>query len=125
MENKYIPGVCNIGPAEINMRRRVGWIGLAVTVVLWIGLVLLGVSAYWRLLLVIPASLAATGFLQAYLHFCAGFGIKGLFNFGPEVGKAETVSQQEFRAKDKKRALQIFGYSIVIGVILALAAYYL
>lgn len=125
MENKYIPGVCNIGPAEINMRRRAGWIGLAVTVVLWIGLVLLGVSAYWRLLLVIPASLGATGFLQAYLHFCAGFGMKGLFNFGSEVGKTETVSQQEFRAKDKKRALQISGYSIAIGIMLALIAYYL
>jgi len=24
--NEYIPGVCNIGPAEINRRRQAGWL---------------------------------------------------------------------------------------------------
>jgi len=33
-DNVYIPGVCNIGPAEIAMRKRVGWGALAVTVAL-------------------------------------------------------------------------------------------
>jgi hypothetical protein len=123
--NVYIPGVCNIGPAEISMRKRVGWIGLVVTLLIWAALVFFGVNHYWLLLLVLPASMSATGFLQGYLHFCAGFGMRGLFNFGSEVGKTETVQQQEFRAKDKKRAQQIFVYSILIGVIVALIAFYL
>jgi hypothetical protein len=123
--NIYIPGVCNIGPAEIAMRKRVGWGGLVVTALVWFGLAYFDVNHYWLLLLVIPASMAATGFLQGYLHFCAGFGMRGLFNFGSEVGKTETVQQQEFRAKDKKRAQQIFIYSIFIGIVFALIAVYL
>jgi hypothetical protein len=121
----YIPGVCNIGPAEIAMRKRAGWIALIVTVLIWAALVFFGANHYWLFLLVLPASMSATGFLQAYLHFCAGFGMRGLFNFGLEVGKTETVQQQEFRAKDKKRAQEIFIYSILIGIVVALLAFYL
>lgn len=126
MENNvYIPGVCNIGPSEIAMRKRVGWIGLLVTILAWAGFIFIGANPYWRFALVLPASMSATGFLQAYLHFCAGFGMRGLFNFGTEVGKTETVQQQEFRAKDKKRAQQIFLYSVLIGLVVALLAVYL
>ena len=121
----YIPGVCNIGPAEVSMRKRAGWIGLAVTATAWFGLAFFGVSHYWLLVLVLPATMSATGFLQGHLHFCAGFGMRGLLNFGPEVGKTETVQQQEFRAKDKRRAQQIFTYSILIGIAVALLAFYL
>jgi hypothetical protein len=124
-KNVYIPGVCNIGPAEIAMRKRVGWGGLVVTAIAWIGLVYFSVNHYWLLLLVFPASMSATGFLQGYLHFCAGFGMRGLFNFGSEVGKTETVQQQEFRAKDKKRAQEIFLYSVIVGIVVALIAFYL
>ena len=56
----YTPGVCNIGPAEIAMRKRAGWIGLAVTVLTWFALEHFGANPYWRLLLVLPASMAAT-----------------------------------------------------------------
>jgi hypothetical protein len=30
--------------------------------------------------------MGATGFLQAAMHFCAGFGMRGLINFGSEIG---------------------------------------
>jgi hypothetical protein len=114
--NSYIPGVCNIGRAEIARRRQVGWIATIITLTAGIILFVAHVPAAWRLLLVIPAAMAASGFLQAYMHFCAGFGSRGLFNFGPAVGKTETVTQAEFRAKDKKKALQILGLSLLIGV---------
>jgi hypothetical protein len=68
--------------------------------------------------------MAAAGYLQAHMHFCAGFGSKGLFNFGPEVGKTETVTQAEFRAKDRKKALQIIALSVFIGVVVAIVAYF-
>ena len=118
----YVPGVCNIGPAEIAMRKRVGRIGLAVTIILWGALVLFGADRYWLFILVLPASMSATGFLQGYLHFCAGFGMRGTFNFGPKVGQTETVAQQEFRAKDRKRGQQIFAYSLLIGIAVAVIA---
>lgn len=119
----YIPGVCNIGPAEIKRRKRIGWIGLLMTTLLLVMLLMLGVSPLWRLILFIPAAMGATGFIQAYSEFGVGFGMKGLFNFGEEIGIAETVEQQEFRKKDKRKAELILFYSIIIGVIITGLAY--
>jgi hypothetical protein len=122
--NAYIPGVCNIGRAEIAKRKQAGWIGAIVTIAVWFILFAVRVPAAWQLLLFIPASMAASGFLQAYMHFCAGFGSRGLFNFGPKAGKTETVMQAEFRAKDRKKALQILALSLIIGVVVAIIAYF-
>ena len=122
--NAYIPGVCNIGRAEIAKRKQAGWIGAIVTIAVWFILFAVRVPAAWQLLLFLPASMAASGFLQAYMHFCAGFGSRGLFNFGPKAGKTETVMQAEFRAKDRKKARQILGLSLIIGVVVAIIAYF-
>jgi hypothetical protein len=117
--DKYIPGECNIGPAEINRRRRSGWVGLFATILFWLAVVIFRVSAPWRLLLFFPAFLSAEGFLQAAFHFCAGFGSRGLYNFGNVVGKTETVEQAEFRKKDQRKALLISLYSALIGIAVA------
>jgi hypothetical protein len=122
--NTYVPGVCNIGRAEIAKRKQVGWIGAIVTFAVWIVLFITRVPVPWRLLLFFPASLAASGFLQASMHFCAGFGSRGLFNFGDKVGMTETVIQAEFRAKDKKKARQILVLSMLIGVAVAVVTYF-
>lgn len=118
----YIPGVCNIGPAEIQLRKRLGWWGSLVTVILWALLVSLGTSAWWRLILFVPAFFSANGFLQGFMHFCAGFGMRGLFNFNPQVSQTDTVSQAEFRAKDRRKALRIFAYAAAIAIAVALIA---
>ncbi|HEY4519071.1 MAG: hypothetical protein UU84_C0036G0008 [Candidatus Yanofskybacteria bacterium GW2011_GWC2_41_9] len=123
MEDKYIPGVCNIGPAEIKKRKQAGWMGLVATVLLWATFIWFAAPSAWRLLLFFPAMMSATGFLQAYMHFCAYFGFASLFNFG-DVGKTDSVSQAEFRAKDKRRAWQIVIYSILIGLAVALVGYF-
>ena len=122
MEDKYIPGVCNIGPAEIKKRKQAGWTGLIATVLLWMAFIWFDVPSAWRLLLFFPAMMSATGFLQAYMHFCAYFGFASLFNFG-DVGKTDSVSQAEFRARDRRRAWQIIIYSVLVGVIAAFLAY--
>jgi len=118
---EYVPGVCNIGPAEIGMRKRVGWLGLATTVLLWAAFIAFRVPAPWRLFLFLPASMGATGFLQAAMHFCAGFGMRGLINFGSEIGKTESVDQAEFRLKDQRKARLIGLYSVLIGIVIAIA----
>lgn len=124
-QSRYIPGVCNIGEAEIAQRKRVGWIGLIVTVVLWAILWYFNVAPLWRLVLIIPASMSATGFLQGFMHFCAGFGMRGAFNFGPGLYKTETVKDAEALEKDKRKAQRIFLYSVLIGVVVAAVAYFL
>jgi hypothetical protein len=122
---EYIPGVCNIGPAEIRRRRQGGWVGLGVTVLLWGASMIFRIPAPWRLLLFFPAMIGATGFFQAALHFCAGFGMRGVFNFGSEVGKTDTVEQAEFRLKDRRKSQLISLYSALVGIATAIAAFFL
>jgi hypothetical protein len=120
---EYIPGVCNIGQAEIKQRRALGWIALAACLVLWAALVVFKAAAAWRWLVFLPATLAAIGFLQAAWHFCAKFGLGGVFNFGPTVGKTDTVEQAEFRKQDRRMALKIIGLSMLVGLLVAAAVF--
>src|SRR5208337_921318 len=114
---EYIPGVCNIGPAERERRIRGGWAGLIATLVMEGLFIIFRIAAPWRLILFLPATIGATGFLQAALHFCVAFGFSGVFNFTADVGKTDTVEQAEFRRKDRAKALQIFSYAVAIGVV--------
>ena len=123
--DKYVPGECNIGPAEINRRRRSGWVGLGLTILLWLAFWIFRVPAPWRLTLFFPAALGAEGFLQAAFHFCAGFGMQGVFNFGSELGKTESVEQADFRRKDQRKALLISLYSALIGIVIAVLGFLL
>jgi hypothetical protein len=125
MASEYIPGVCNIGPAEIRRRKLVGWIGLLFCVVLLIALLALHVTPTWRLVLFFPAMLAAMGHLQAAWHFCAKFGLNGVFNFGPHVGKTDTVEQAEYRRQDRNTAFKIIGLSALVSFAVALGAYFI
>jgi hypothetical protein len=122
-DHEYIPGVCNIGRAEIRQRKTIGWVALVITFGTWIAFGVFAVAPLWRLTLFIPASIAATGFLQAAWHFCATFGVLGVSNFGPKVGKTDTVEQAEFRHQDRRTAIKIIVFSALAGVIVAAAAY--
>lgn len=121
-QQEYIPGVCNIGPKEIKKRKQAGWIGLVATIALWAIFIWFDIPSIWRLTLFLPAMMSATGFLQAYMHFCVYFGFWNLFNFG-DVGKTDSVSQAEFRKKDRHKAWQIVGYSILISLVITFVAY--
>src|SRR5687767_11046609 len=88
---EYQPGVCNIGPAEIARRRRAGHTGVIAAIALFAALVVIGAPDWMRFLVAIPAIGAASGYLQARLRFCAGFGSMGVFNFG-ELGNTERVA---------------------------------
>jgi hypothetical protein len=122
-KNEYIPGVCNIGSAEINRRRQAGWSGLGITILLWAAFFYFNIPAPWRLLLFFPATMSAEGFLQAAFHFCAAFGTLGVFNFGIQVGKTESVEQAEYRRKDRQMALKITIYSMIIGLMVAVGGF--
>ncbi len=124
MENaQYIPGICNIGREEIRARHILGWMGLLITILLWLLFAILHAAAWWFLFLFLPASLSASGFVQGSMRFCAGYGMRGLFNIGTVVGKTDAVESEESRAKDIKKSRQIFAYSVIIGTCVALAAF--
>jgi hypothetical protein len=111
----YQPGVCNIGPDEIRRRRRSGHAGVIGSVV-WLGiLIVIDAPAVARLTVAVPATIAASGYIQARLRFCAGFGTKGVFNFGP-LGSTDTVADADDRARDRAKATRIGLTSMAIGL---------
>ena len=118
----YEPGVCNIGPAEITRRRRTGHIAAIASVVLFAVLLAVAAPHWTRLALILTAGAAATGYLQAWLHFCAGFGSAGTYNFGP-VGTVEHVEDARARRRDRIRSMQIALASLAIGLAVGLAAF--
>jgi hypothetical protein len=121
----YIPGVCNIGPAEIRYRRRSGLVGFIATLVVLALIVIFDASSWTRIIIFLPATLMAVGFLQSWLHFCVRFGMAGLFNFGDGITQHESVEKAEFRRKDQQKAMIIVGGSAVVGVIVTVVAMYI
>ena len=120
--SRYQPGVCNIGPAEIAKRRRAGDMGAIVAIAAFIVLVAIQASPLLRGVVVgLIAAGAASGYLQAYLKFCAGFGQLGIFNFG-ELGTTEHVVDQDARRRDKRRARQIAIGAGLIGLAVGVVA---
>ena len=121
LSGAYQPGVCNIGPREIARRRMAGHVGLLLTLGVLAALVTFDAPAWLRLVLIVPAAGAASGYLQAYLKFCAGYGQLGVFNFG-EAGDTHQVADDTARAADRRRARQIGLASFAIGVLVAAIA---
>jgi hypothetical protein len=119
--DQYLPGACNIGPAEIARRRRAGHAGLLVTVVLAAVLLVLDAAPVWRLTLALPAALAAAGYLQAGLRFCANFGFRGVYNFDAP-GHEQQVAADQARAQDRRRALMVAAGSGAVGLAVALVS---
>ena len=115
MSTTYIPGVCNIGPAEIKQRKLAGIVGLSATIILFSVLLTVGFDKPWRLVIFIPAMIGAIGYLQAAFHFCVRFGTTGLFNMGTTLDTRESVDQATYRHKDQRKALLISALSLAIA----------
>ena len=118
---EYRPGVCNIGPEEIARRRRAGHLGVVATLATLAILLAVGAPPLARLLLALPAAGAATGYLQAWLKFCAGFGSAGVFNFG-QLGGTVKVDDAGARRRDRARSMQIFVAALAIGLAVGVVA---
>ena len=119
----YQPGVCNIGPAEIRRRRMAGHVGLGATVIAFALLVAIDAPPIARLLLALPAAGAASGYLQAWMKFCAGFAALGIFNFGDAEDRT-SIADGEARAADRRTGrlitIRSLGIGIAVGVVAAL-----
>ena len=123
-QDEYRAGVCNIGPEEIARRRRAGHVGAVAALILLAILIVIDAPPMARLLVAIPVAMAASGYLQARFRFCAGFGSRGVYNFGP-LGTVETVADPEARARDRAMALRIGAASFVVGAAAGIVAFLL
>lgn len=117
----YESGACNIGPAEIAYRRRWGHAGLVVTLLTFALLLWSGAPPLARFIVALPAAGTAVGYLQAWLRFCAAYGVLGVFNFG-RLRDTRRVEDPAARVRDRMKALQILGASAVIGALVGVGA---
>jgi hypothetical protein len=117
----YVPGVCNINTKEIAYRRKAGYFGLGLSLVVAAALFALDVNQYFRIVLVVPVFIAAIGFLQAKNKFCVGYGAAGTQNADDEGESASTVTDSSAVSADKKRArkmnLQALAIAVVVTII--------
>lgn len=111
----YVPGACNIGPAEIARRRRAGYGGLAAAGLLAVALVAVDAPTAARWLVALPLAVGAVGFLQARFRFCAAYGFSGVRNLG-SLGTVEHVEEAEARRADRTKAAAIALAGAAIGV---------
>ena len=79
---------------------------MVAAVALFAILVAVGAPPIARLLLGSRSSISASGYLQAYLKFCAGFGSRGIYNFG-DVGTTDKVADAAAQALDKAKSMRI------------------
>jgi hypothetical protein len=115
----YQPGVCNIGPQEIRRRQMAGVVGVAAAIALAALLLVLDAPPAARLLVALPLTAGFNGFLQARLHFCATYGLRGIRNLGA-IGDKERVEDVEARRADQRKALGIFGAAAAGGMAVAM-----
>ncbi|HSY77193.1 MAG TPA: hypothetical protein VK890_10075 [Bacteroidia bacterium] len=121
-EGRYIPGVCNIGKQEIKRRRNGAIFGTILTTIIIAILLLSHTDKLWRFLVFLPLVSVGIGFQQWYYKFCAGFGMKGVFNF-KELGESISVEQAEMLKADKAKAINMIATSVIFGLVLTIVFY--
>jgi hypothetical protein len=112
------PGVCNIGPAEIRVRRMTAWVGFVLAVAFFIILRSIKASQAFYALEFFPVLLFTNGWVQTRSRFCIYFGIKGIFNFGGlmKFSSRESIDDAAFRAADRATALKLLGRSLALAL---------
>jgi hypothetical protein len=99
----YQPGVCNINGTEVAYRKRWGYIGAYIFIVLG-GIMLLGEASWWmRLVLYAPAYVSAIGFLQARNRFCIYYAAANQQQAAESARRPKKVTEAQ-HARDMKKA---------------------
>jgi len=101
VSGKYIPGVCNIGAAEIAGRRKATYYALILLVVIVVLMLVFKTAPGWRLLVFIPAASFGVSAQQLLFKFCVNF------------------------KKDRAKAWQMIITGILFGAAIALIFYFI
>jgi hypothetical protein len=104
---------CNIGPPEVERRRRSAIAFTALAVLVALALLALDVPTAARLAIFPFAAAAAVTWLQVAHRFCVAFAVLGIENFGA-LGDEEKADPA-FRAIDRRRLAQLALEGSAIG----------
>lgn len=121
-ETEYKPGVCNIGPEEIQRRYRYGYWGVLLCLVLILVIEGFHIERTWRLLLCLPAGVSFTGLLQARQRFCLIYGLRGVFSV-KGLRMISKVTGDVFHQQDRHTAITLV-VKIATGTVLVTLLYY-
>lgn len=111
----YRPGACNIGPPEIERRRRSAIVATVLTVGVAVALVVAGLPPLARLVIAPFAAGTAISWLQVVRRFCVAFGSIGVQNFGP-LGRRVSIADDAARRRDRRVALEMIAQGLAIGL---------
>lgn len=121
-EIQYSAGVCNIGEAEIKQRRRIGYIGLGLTlfaIIVFLGLVYsIKLDPFFGVIIFIPAEMSAIGLIQARNKFCAAYGLTHQQNTSSGLGLTLKIEDKYSQREDRNKALKIILQSLVVALII-------
>jgi hypothetical protein len=117
----YVPGNCNIGPAEIKRRYRIGYLGLFLMTVFIVVAEVFHIPHMMKLFLFAPTFYALSGFFQAWQKFCFVYGWKGVFSI---IGNRKySKVTDENRLQDRSMAIRLVT-RITLGSSLITLLYY-
>lgn len=103
--NYYKPGKCNIGPKEVNVRKKFLWLFSTMTVLCSaISFFMYDSKLLWLTLLASSFSTLVL-FSEIYYKFCVIFGFFSLHNF-KELGNLDHVSDANKKKEDHRRVLK-------------------
>ena len=121
-DDRYVPGVCNIGTWEIRRRRRFAYLGFAAAAVLFAVLVAIGAPAWTRLFVFLPVASGVFSWLQARRRFCAGFAVARVSNFADGDEGRRRVEDEAAHRADIGAVRRMTRDAILIAIPVAIVA---
>lgn len=114
--------VCNINGNERSKRLMAGFLVMMLSAVL-IGLIRqLGLSNWWRVILIGPYYLAGLGFVQAFESTCVRLASQGIRKIDGKIEKIDDPAEIETL---KRKASRIKIKSIIVAIILTIISLFL
>ena len=121
--SQYIPGVCNIGTEERILRRRSGYVSLLASFIIILIISITKADHIFKFVLFFPVFGTLISFIQDRLHFCAAFGLQGLYNFSKVILKSNRIQENNYLIEDRKKAIKIIIYSLLLSILITAVLY--
>ena len=123
---EYKAGTCNIGEQEIKQRKRLGYIGVSLTIIGFMiyigGIYFFNMEPLIGSLLFIPAMMGSVGLIQARNRFCAAYGLTKVFNVSSDLGFTIKVEDKNKQKKDRNKAFKILIQSFLISAVVSVGS---
>jgi hypothetical protein len=121
-DDRYVPGVCNIGAWEIRRRRRFAYLGFAAAAILFAVLVAIDAPAWTRLFVFLPLASGLVSWLQARRRFCAGFAVARVSNFADGDDGRRRVEDEAAHRADIAAVRRMIRDAVLIALPIAILA---